>query len=426
MLAAGRVNETPRPRVPRPCIFVVTMLLYATGWTGPEDAPSELVNVYDLVASGGPSLIRSLTDGPKGDLGWPVDVAVDSKGNIYVADESGAKVLVFGPSGNGNIKPLHLLGNPSGGYFGELSGIAIDNSDRLLVLYADKTLKSSLAIYPFGAKNNDPASSISNDIEGKNLQLALDDLDQVYIVERKEDLGPDEPPNLVNSVRRFKGLGGTILSPSFVHPGGMAATAANVYVANGPNVLVFEASSFGSGTQSTPIRTISGPKTGIAYAVDVAIDDSGLLYVANNPTAEKNAGGILVFANDADGNTKPIRTISGLNPTALVVGLSPPPTPPDGPSTPGWKNNIYEAVAQILFGVVQDGGGAERVGPYIIPVHPSGPPDPVLNILLGLASYRIASAMHGPEGAALQKAAMKVVAQVAASHLESLNLNERE
>jgi hypothetical protein len=79
---------------------------------------------------------------------------------------------------------------------------------------------------------------------------------------------------------------------------------------------------------------------------------------------------------------------------------------------------IYGQVAEILFGIIQDGGGAEIVGGHIIRVPPWGPPE--LDVLLGVVCHRVAALVSSPEGIALQRAAMSMVARVAEREIQRL------
>jgi len=116
---------------------------------------------------------------------------------------------------------------------------------------------------------------------------------------------------------------------------------------------------------------------------------------------------------------------------ALLDGAFPPGVPasipgpnPDNPFPLGIRRlPIYEQVAQILYGIINDGGGAEIIDGKIIHVPPG---DPELDILLGIASYRIASIVSNPEGIQLQKAAMNMVVKVAQQQLQSLAGGGRE
>jgi len=79
---------------------------------------------------------------------------------------------------------------------------------------------------------------------------------------------------------------------------------------------------------------------------------------------------------------------------------------------------IYGQVAQILFGIIQDGGGGEFVGGVFHRIPPWGPPE--LDVLLGVVCHRIAALVSSPEGKALQRAAMTLVAHVAQREIQRL------
>ena len=81
-------------------------------------------------------------------------------------------------------------------------------------------------------------------------------------------------------------------------------------------------------------------------------------------------------------------------------------------------SQIYGQIAQILFGIIQDGGGAEIFGGHIVRIPPWGPPE--LDILLGVACHRIAALVSSPESKALQREAMNMVARVAEREIERL------
>jgi 6-phosphogluconolactonase (cycloisomerase 2 family) len=67
---------------------------------------------------------------------------------------------------------------------------------------------------------------------------------------------------------------------------------------------------------NTPLSTITGPQTGLAFASGMAIDASGNLYVAN-----RTPGTVTEYAAGASGNASPIAKIGGLNlPQAVAIG----------------------------------------------------------------------------------------------------------
>jgi secreted PhoX family phosphatase len=99
-------------------------------------------------------------------------------------------------------------------------------------------------------------------------------------------------------------------------PDGIAVDAGgNIYVVNpgaelGPpsSVTVFGA---GANGNVAPIRTISGPKTGLGagYSDGIALDASGTIYVATSGATAR----VTIYAATANGNVAPIRQISGSN-----------------------------------------------------------------------------------------------------------------
>lgn len=77
----------------------------------------------------------------------------------------------------------------------------------------------------------------------------------------------------------------------------------------GGAVLIFEAGATGN---VSPIRTISGPSTGLSRAFAITRDAAGQIYVF-----DYDSQAIRVFASDANGNAFPVRSIVGAN-TGLI------------------------------------------------------------------------------------------------------------
>ncbi|AOI73812.1 hypothetical protein WI29_18480 [Burkholderia ubonensis] len=78
---------------------------------------------------------------------------------------------------------------------------------------------------------------------------------------------------------------------------------------------------------------------------------------------------------------------------------------------------LYGQVAQILAGIIQDGGGIETVGGHIIHVPPWGPE---VDILVGVAIQRIATLVANPAGIEIQRSAMAMIAHVAQQEVQRL------
>ena len=115
-------------------------------------------------------------------LWTPYGLAVDSKGNVYIADGKVGAVFVF----NTETKDLQMIKNGVHAHFGDIIGLAIDDADRLFV--SDTKLHHVLV---FG-KDHKIEGSISEgglldpgglaiDNENRFLYVADAALDQVFV-----------------------------------------------------------------------------------------------------------------------------------------------------------------------------------------------------------------------------------------------------
>src|SRR5579863_6348557 len=62
-------------------------------------------------------------------LGEPYGMAIDSKGNLYVADQKVGAIFIF----NTETRDVELLKNKTHGHFVLIIGLAMDDDDRLFV-----------------------------------------------------------------------------------------------------------------------------------------------------------------------------------------------------------------------------------------------------------------------------------------------------
>lgn len=88
----------------------------------------------------------------------------------------------------------------------------------------------------------------------------------------------------------------------------------------------------------------------------------------------------------------------------------------DIPASP--TSDRYQLVAQILFGILNDAGGIEIVGGRFRRIPPRSPS---LDILLNIASHRIATLIDDPQGLVLQKTAMDMVVKLAKKEVRRLH-----
>lgn len=101
--------------------------LYVTGF-GPE------VWVFDVGDGTLLSTLGEAGDGP-GQLAQPVDVAVDTQGNVFVADAGGGKVEVYGPDDR-HVRTIGSRG-ASSGQFTTPRSVAVEGDGHVLVGVGD-------------------------------------------------------------------------------------------------------------------------------------------------------------------------------------------------------------------------------------------------------------------------------------------------
>ncbi len=106
-------------------------------------------------------------------------VAVDSKGNIYAADQGVAAIFIFNPE----TKDVQLIRNGKEARFGLINGLAIDDNDRLFV--TDDKLREVLVINP---KHQEEAAFGAN-ILGNPGGVAIDTENRfLYVVDTGNDV----------------------------------------------------------------------------------------------------------------------------------------------------------------------------------------------------------------------------------------------
>ena len=215
-------------------------------------------------------------------LAGPQGIAVDTRGNIYVANLSNS-VAIYSPSSNGDMVPLATPISGLDTMLAAPSGIALDAKGQIYVtnLIGGASAAGSVTVYaPLSAGDAVPTTTI---------------------------MGPDT------------GLSG----PDAIS----LDSAGNIYVANlvggSSNTGSITVYSSGSSGDAKPMATISGPDTRLLGPQGVVVDPSGNIYVANTGNS------ILEYSPMSSGNSSPFAVVTGAN-TALNVprgiALQPQPT----------------------------------------------------------------------------------------------------
>jgi sugar lactone lactonase YvrE len=171
---------------------------------------------------------QSATDDPKFlfQLGEPYGLAVDSKGNMYAADQKVGAIFIF----NTETRNVELIKNKTHAHFVRIIGLAMDDNDRLFV--SDPGLRHVLV---FNAKH-EPEDVITEglvgpggmaiDIENRLLYVADVEQDQVIVYDAD-----------TLKLKRKMGTAGqkhALTTPGdFARPGGLAVDKeGNLYVAD--------------------------------------------------------------------------------------------------------------------------------------------------------------------------------------------------
>jgi sugar lactone lactonase YvrE len=313
--------------------------LYAIGYLS---SGGFIINVYMPGSNGDASPAASIT-GAATDLNGPIGLVLDSTGNLYVLNYRGSStgsITVYATGSSGNIPPIATVTS----YFSELdsaSALALDSGGNIYV--ADEfngPSTGSVAIYPPGSfAIGPPAASISGNDTGIHYPfgIALNSSGNIAVLNGNYVI-TEYPAGSIGDVTPNASL--AIDSDRATIPTGIALGAAGkVYVSvlenvscdhrschqTGPaKVAIYSAGSDGNAKPSAVIR---GLNTGLSWPSAIAVDHRGDIYVTNEGPMKcrpgcscipSGPGSITVYAPGSNGDVSPITTISGAQ-TKLAV-----------------------------------------------------------------------------------------------------------
>lgn len=238
--------------------------------------------------------------------GGPIAVAVDSSGRLYTADDSTTttSIEMFAPNAAGNVAPVATLSNVPA-----VGGMAVDSAGNL---YVANWAQNSISVYAPGATGNAaPVRVISGSstlLKGPGC-VYVDGVGNIYVC---NSISSNQvlvfPANANGNVAPASVISGS--NTQFNGPTGIVKNAAgDIVIVNGggPNGTITIYPSNANGNVA-PLTTIGGAATGMTNPSGIALDGQGNMWVADAGT---NA--IFEFAANASGNVAPIRAIQGSN-----------------------------------------------------------------------------------------------------------------
>ncbi|MGH7812766.1 MAG: hypothetical protein ACREQI_02015 [Candidatus Binataceae bacterium] len=281
--------------------------IYVANLNGGNSSPPGSVTVYPPGSSGDAAPLAAISGAATG-LNYPWGIALDSSGNIYVANigpccapECGESITIYASGSNGNAAPIGIIPADATTQINGTYGIVFDAAGRLWAANygGGPSAIGSITAYAPGAWGDvAPVVNITGDTAGDS----------------------------------NAGLNGP--AAVSLDPGG------NIYVTNGlgANVTVYSA---GSNGNVSPAMTIGGSNTGFSVSeMNIALDYTGNFYVTNSQFGydlapppldlaeiiseaegspwwdDTTQGNILIFPPKSDGNAAPAASLDGSN-TAL-------------------------------------------------------------------------------------------------------------
>ena len=231
---------------------------------------------------------------PTSGLGTPTDVAIDSKGDIFIVDKTNNEVLEESPNAGSYTQSTVVTG------LDQPAGIAIDASGNLYI--SDYGSNRILKETP-GTSGYTQSVVDSNNVSGP-MGIAVDVNGNVYVAcSLGDEIIEDSWNGSVYTQR-------VIPTSTLNAPSGVAVdSSGNIYVADTHNSRVLKETPSGSSYIETTIGS------SLSYPWGVALDAAGNLYIAENGTnqivSEVYSGGSYTQGSIAS---------SGLNfPTGIAV-----------------------------------------------------------------------------------------------------------
>ena len=291
--------------------------------------PSSILQ-FSRTATGTTTPLATIT-GPANFIFGPA--VIDASGYLLVGGQtlatmtatSVASVLIYAPAASGTAAPAQTLQLP--GLFNNfIAGMAVDTAGNLYIS-SDVAIGSGpagrvypgISVYTYSPAPASQTRTIAGDqttILG-DTEIAVDPPGNVYVTGGSYADGPQTVlifgPKATGNVAPDATLAGPNTTLYFIR--GIATDVlGNIYIASlaqntsgvgGPLSGVASILEFSPGATGNvaPIRTITGPATGMGEIGNLQVDSAGNIYVLDGSSIHK-------FAPDAKGNVAPAATIT--------------------------------------------------------------------------------------------------------------------
>jgi sugar lactone lactonase YvrE len=305
----NKMSSMRLPRTAAPSLPVLGIALAAALLPLPvARAQSNYATPYTFTTLAGSPYAVGIVDGTgaAARFFYPDGVAVDTSGNVYVADEAGNTIRKVTPDGvvttlAGTFAVTGSQdGTGSAAQFNQPAGLAVDGSGNVYV--SDQGNDTIRKITPAGVVTTLAGTAkMSGSADGTGPaarfatpgNVAVDSSGNVYVADQLNDTIRKITPGGV--VTTFAGdatvaghVDGTGAGARFDNPYGIAVdSSGNVYVADTYNCTIRKITSAGVSTTIAGTPGIIGAKDGTGaaaqfnYPTGVAVDGSGNVYVAD-------------------------------------------------------------------------------------------------------------------------------------------------
>jgi hypothetical protein len=255
-------------------------------------------------------------------------LAVDATGDIYTSateGTTGTSLLEFPVDASNNAQPTRSIPFNTTTEIAAPTGLASDPAGDLVLPEASGNVAVFSSTATGSVAPSDYITSGASTLVNATA-AAVDTSGNLYIADSGTGVtNPIVVFSAASTGAPTRSIGGALTTLTVGSPQGLATdSAGNLYVANVvsgvSSILVFEPTANGN---TPPLRNITGSNTLLGCAGGIALDNEGYLYVVSVPTCGSTASTtVLKFSTTGDGNIAPVATFTSTAWTAPDPNLS--------------------------------------------------------------------------------------------------------